>query len=234
MGLKNLGSTLKTAQTKHKPKEIRRAMLLDDVQKRPHGDSRPLDPAHVDELMKSIEAIGLIQAIAVDQNGCLLAGGHRLAALNQLREQQQQQFEKLFPSGIPVRVMDFDAAATPEMAIAVETTENEKRKDYTPQEVRELADRLVKAGYTYGSKGGKPKKGGKALRPALAFVIGKSERTVARYLNPEKSETETHVPVCKWAKEIKVLERIELNASEEAGLLAGQLRELLLAEQDKR
>ena len=231
MGLKNLGSTLKTAQTKYKPKEARRGMPLDEVKERPHGDSRPLDPAHVDELVKSIEAIGLIQAIAVDQHGCLLAGGHRRAALHQLKKQKPQRFEELFPSGIPVRVMDFDAAAEPEMAIAIETAENEKRKDYTPQEVRELADRLVDAGYTYGAKGGKPKKGEKALRPALAFVIGKSERTVARYLNPDKKETETPVPVLKWAKEIKTLERIELNAGEEAGQLASRLRELLLAEQ---
>lgn len=231
MGLKNLGSTLKTAQTKYKPKEARREMPLDAVQKRPHGDSRPLDLAHVDELAKSIEAIGLIQAIAVDKHGCLLAGGHRRAALHQLQEKQPKRFEELFPSGIPVRVMDFDAVVEPEMAIAVETAENEKRKDYTPQEVRELADRLVEAGYTYGAKGGKPKKGEKALRPALAFVIGKSERTVARYLNPEKKKTETDVSVLKWTKEIKMLERIELNAGEEAGLLASQLRELLLAEQ---
>lgn len=231
MGLKNLGSTLKTAQTKYKPKETRRGMPLDEVQERPHGDSRALDSMHVDELVRSIEALGLIQAIAVDQQGCLLAGGHRRAALHKLREQNPERFEFLFPTGIPVRVMDFDAAADPEMAIAIETAENEKRKDYTPKEVRELADRLVEAGYTYGSKGGKPKKGQKALRPALAFVIGKSERTVARYLNPSKTETETCVPVSRWSKEIKALERIELNASEEAGMLASRLRELLLAEQ---
>ena len=63
MGLKNLGSTLKTAQTKYKPKETRRGMPLEEVQERPHGDSRPLDPGHVDELVKSIDHQGQIKIL---------------------------------------------------------------------------------------------------------------------------------------------------------------------------
>jgi hypothetical protein len=41
-------------------------------------------PGDVDDLAASIEDIGLINAITVDENGLLLAGGRRLAACKQL------------------------------------------------------------------------------------------------------------------------------------------------------
>jgi len=157
-------------------------MLLDSISDRVEGDSRPLNPTHVEELANSIAVVGLIAPIAVDRQGRLLAGGHRRAAILLLQEQNPGAYAKQFPNGqVPIRRYDFDSQIEPEKALAIEASENEKRKDYTPAEVRAIADRLRAAGYRDAP--GKPKKGEKALRPALELIIGKSIRQVRRYLN---------------------------------------------------
>ncbi|MBD1865149.1 MULTISPECIES: ParB N-terminal domain-containing protein [Trichocoleus] len=157
-------------------------LSLDSITDRVDGDTRPLNPAHIEALADSIAVVGLIAPIAVDSRGRLLAGGHRRAAIALLREQDPGAFAKQFPSGqVPIRRYDFDSETEPGEALAIEATENEKRRDYTPAEVRAIADRLRAAGYRDAP--GKPKKGEKALRPALELIIGKSIRQVRRYLN---------------------------------------------------
>lgn len=159
-------------------------MPLDKITDRAAGDSRPLNPAHVEELANSIAVVGLIAPIAVDSRGRLLAGGHRRAAILELQERDPEAFAKQFPAGhVPIRRYDFDSQVEPEKALAIEASENEKRKDYTAAEVRVIAERLRAAGYRDAP--GKPKKGEKALRPALELIIGKSLRQVRRYLNDE-------------------------------------------------
>lgn len=49
------------------------------IRSRPDIDTRTLDPRHVLSLARSIAAVGLIQPIAIDAVGRLIAGGHRLA-----------------------------------------------------------------------------------------------------------------------------------------------------------
>lgn len=160
---------------------------LDKIADRADGDSRPLNPTHVEELADSIAVVGLIAPIAVDSQGRLLAGGHRRAAILELQNRDPEAFAKQFPGGqVPIRRYDFDSQVEPERALAIEATENEKRKDYTPAEVRAIADRLRAAGYR--DSPGKPKKGEKALRPALELIIGKSLRQVRRYLNEVSDE----------------------------------------------
>ncbi|MBD2097684.1 ParB N-terminal domain-containing protein [Trichocoleus sp. FACHB-591] len=157
-------------------------LSLDSITDRVDGDTRPLNPAHIEALADSIAVVGLIAPIAVDSRGRLLAGGHRRAAIALLREQDPEAFAKQFPNGqVPIRRYDFDSETEPDKALAIEATENEKRRDYTPAEVRAIADRLRAAGYRDAP--GKPKKGEKALRPALELIIGKSIRQVRRYLN---------------------------------------------------
>lgn len=51
----------------------------EDIRSRPDIDTRTLDPRHVLSLARSIAAVGLIQPIAIDTPGRLIAGGHRLA-----------------------------------------------------------------------------------------------------------------------------------------------------------
>jgi ParB family chromosome partitioning protein len=155
---------------------------LDSITDRIEGDSRPLNPAHVEELASSIAIVGLIAPIAVDNQGRLLAGGHRRAAILLLREKDPDTYTQQFPNGqVPIRRYDFDSTIDTDKALAIEASENEKRRDYTPAEVRVIADRLRAAGYRDAP--GKPKKGEKALRPALELIIGKSIRQVRRYLN---------------------------------------------------
>jgi ParB family transcriptional regulator, chromosome partitioning protein len=144
-------------------------------------DTRPINLKHAGDIAESIAAIGLINAIAVDNQGRLLAGGHRRYAITYLLSPEA--IAQWFPIGIPVRMFDFDATVDPEKALAVEASENERRLNYTPAEVRKLADRLTAQGYRRAA--GKPKKGEKALTPALALIFGVSTRTIERHLNPQ-------------------------------------------------
>lgn len=166
-------------------------LSLDRITDRVDGDSRPLNPAHVEELANSLAVVGLIAPIAVDNQGRLLAGGHRRAAIAQLRDQDPDAFTKHFPGGqVPIRRYDFDSQIESDKALAIEASENEKRRDYTPAEVRSIAVRLREAGYRDAP--GKPKTGEKALRPALELIIGKSIRQVRRYLNESPEPSANH------------------------------------------
>lgn len=164
-------------------KPLDATILLEDIKGRSQ-DTRPLNPKHVESLAESIAVLGLIEPLVLDNQGRLLAGGHRLEAIRLLKSQQIENYQKQFPGDrIPIRTLPFDAELDPDLALQVEVAENEQRRDYTPNEVRAIADRLRTAGYI--DLKGRPKKGQKALMPALAVVVGKHLRTVQRYLNPE-------------------------------------------------
>lgn len=155
-------------------------------------DTRELDARHVSDLAESIEVVGLLEPLVVDRRGRLLAGGHRKAAILMVKEQKPEAYEQHFPNDLaPVRILGFDADEKPDLALQVEITENEKRRDYTSAEVKALALRLLNAGYV--DVKGRPPKGEKALRPALEVIIGKSIRTVRRYLNESAEESVTDV-----------------------------------------
>jgi ParB family transcriptional regulator, chromosome partitioning protein len=156
---------------------------LNQITDRPGGDTRPLNSSHVDALAESIATVGLIQPIAVDNQGRLLAGGHRRAAIVHLQTTNPTAFSQWFGAGVPVHRFDFDAAQDEARALAIEASENEKRRDYTPGEVRELADRLRNAGYE--DLKGRPKPGQKSVILALSTIIGKSDKTVRRYLTED-------------------------------------------------
>lgn len=165
--------------------EVRDSTLpLNTIRDRLGGDTRLLNPTHVDKLMESIATLGLIEPIVVDTQNRLLAGGHRRAAILKLKEEKPEAFDQQFPNGkVPVRVMPFDSEENPDLALAVETTENDQRKNYTKAEVLAIAEKLRKAGYRDNS--GRPKKGEKRLKPALMVIFGTSLRTVERYLAEE-------------------------------------------------
>ena len=54
---------------------------LDRIQLR-ETNTRELQQQHVAALAESIAVLGLLEPLVVDQGGRLLAGGHRLAAIN--------------------------------------------------------------------------------------------------------------------------------------------------------
>lgn len=155
-------------------------------------DTRELKTQHVEDLMVSISVLGLLEPLVVDSRSRLLAGGHRKAAIHLLKEQIPTEYSRHFPDElVPVRVLDFDADRDPDLALQVEVAENEQRRDYTPAEVRKLAERLKIAGYSDNK--GRPAIGSKPLRPALTVIIGKNIRTVQRYLNEPEEKSRTDV-----------------------------------------
>jgi ParB family transcriptional regulator, chromosome partitioning protein len=164
-------------------------MAFDQIKDR-KVDTRPLDPAHVEQLAESIAVLGLLEPLVVDIKGVLLAGAHRKSAMAQIRERSPEAYATQFPQNLtPVRVMPFDAEQDPDLALQIEISENEKRRDYTPTEIRALAERLRQSGYT--DVPGRPAKGEKRLRPAIEVIVGKSLRQVRRILN-ENEKTRTH------------------------------------------
>ena len=170
---------------------------LEQIKERAFGDTRLLNEAHVTELAESIAALGLIEPLVIDTKQRLLAGGHRKAAIMLIQQSQPEVFSERFSDGIPIYQMDFDSEAEPERALAIETTENEKRRDYTPAEIREIAEKLRSAGYE--DVKGRPKQGQKPLMPALSVVVGKSRRHLRRQLSEtqtkSKGESGTRVPL---------------------------------------
>jgi|SRR5579883_363555 len=189
----NLDKIIAAARSKQgQPSQLKAqdsSLPLGQIQPR-QEDTRPLNAAHVAALMDSIAVLGLIEPLVTDKKGRLLAGGHRLAAINLLKESRPEKYQTQFPEDrVPVRTLSFNAEEEPELALQIEIAENEQRRDYTSIEVKAIAERLRTAGYVEVK--GRPKKGQKALMPALAVVVGKHLRTVQRYLSDEDEDTET-------------------------------------------
>jgi hypothetical protein len=154
-------------------------MTLEAVQGRLGGmDTRDPTPADLEALTESIDALGLLEPLVLDKFGRLLAGKTRLLALRRLAAKDPDRWKL-----VPVRRMDFSAADDPARALAVEVAENEQRRDYTAAEVRALAERLQGAGFK--ATAGRPRKGSRALLPALGAVVGKSKRQLLRILDPD-------------------------------------------------
>lgn len=188
----------KTASPTEAPTISESTIHLDAIQDR-EVNTRELRPDHVDALAESIAVLGLIEPLAVDEKGQLLAGGHRLAAIRQLKERNLTAYEQKFEGDrIPVRIMPFDAEADPDLALQIEIAENEQRRDYTPAEVRALAERLKTAGYI--DRKGRPAKGEKPLLPALEVIVGKSMRTLQRYIQEDKPDSKNTTGVAFSAK----------------------------------
>lgn len=157
-------------------------MKLGHIYNRPNEPTRPLHEPTMETLTGSISALGLLQPPLVDKNGCLIAGGHRVEAVRRLAAKDPARWEK-----IPVLKTDYAAAEDPARALADEAAENTARKGYTQTEARHMIERLRRAGYV--ETGGRPRKGEKALRPALECVLGISESTARRLLETKPTKT---------------------------------------------
>jgi ParB family chromosome partitioning protein len=172
-------------------------------------DTRPLHDSHVKDLAESIGALGLIEPLVVDLHGVLLAGGHRLAAIQILKETNFDLYKLHFPNDlVPVRVMPFNAEGEPERSLQVELAENEKRVNYSRDQIERLAERLRALNYREAK--GRPKEGEKALGPALAVAIGVSTRYVRRVLSEQREETgeenRNSVPIFQRLKALRKIE----------------------------
>ena len=146
-----------------------------------------------------------------------MAGAHRLAAVRLLKEENLDTYEQHFlDDAIPVRIMPFDAEKDPNKALQCEVAENEHRRDYTKQEVCELAERLKKAGYL--TKRGRRKKGEMHLVPALQVIVGKSRPTLMRYL--AGNDNKSNVSIETFGKQQKAVKKLQkdLNVVAKLGL----------------
>ena len=182
---------------------------LDQIQKRPFKCTRTLQSIHVLELALSIEKIGLIEPIVVDQEYHLLAGRHRLLALKLLSlETRESVIEDLKNTSdkaqlalfkdqlrflpdtsaidfqkIPVRVFPFLASEDLSQALKVESIENMQRQDHTLKEV--LQSEFFQLYTLFVNRGDeelkeRSKKGQKYLKPVLTAAVGKVIRGVQR------------------------------------------------------
>lgn len=217
------------------PVELRTGLTklaIGSILPRKGTDTRPLSASHVVGLAANISLLGLLEPIVVDTAGHLLAGAHRLAALQLLAIADPDERRATFlgrlegqdstakPTGEAAKLADqiasldtahFSAAypgfvvpvnaieilnrryGESDKALAIEAAENTARRQYSPAEVRALADRLQEAGYTH--KPGKPKAGEKPAIPVLEAALGLSRRQIQKVLNtpasaPKPSEVE--------------------------------------------
>ena len=233
--LENLSAVTEQMQDKDQEANLRRerergelsTLPLERIKDR-ESSTRTLNTEHVQSLKESIATLGLIEPLAVDREKVLLAGGHRLAAIALLLDTDPDTFEQHFPkSAIPVRVMPFSAANEPDRALQVEVAENEYRRDYTPAEVKKIAQRLINAGYKDAK--GRPKKGEKVLMPALSTVVGKNRRTLQRYLHGDskKSRTDVHLSLKKAKKSLESWQNQPGHNTSASQKLSKQLPEIL-------
>lgn len=184
-----------------------RVVALDAILPRAGIETRALAAGHVLALAQSIAALGLLEPIVVDLQTRLLAGGHRLAALRLLAAADRAAHlgalagatpEQAAAAGeldagdfdfarVPVRVMRFDSTSEVDLALGIETAENEHRKDYSRADVKRLLKRLEAAGYR--TEPGRPKRGETAAIPLIQAVVGKSRAQVFRMLREDDEKT---------------------------------------------
>ncbi len=231
--------------------EASQAEILDDIRHetptgtrdldalKPHpSPSRPLDPQHVLDLARSIEALGLIHPVVIDVEDVVVAGSHRYAALRILQahvEARPALLAELCPAAsskvlaslaestgdfafqpstvdfarIPVRILPLSQRTQPEEAWRAEVAENERRKDYSTGEVKALAEKLRAQGYSFGK--GRGGAGADKALPVLAAVVGRSTRQIRRILNDEPTKG-TSVPysVVGLVKGLEKFQRLRL------------------------
>ena len=235
--------------------------------------TRSLHIPHVVSLVQTIAEKGLLAPIVIDRHGRLLAGEHRLAAVELLSidddDARKQHFldrvrgEDGKPNhsaeilgfaeviakidrtvwkqhhgdgSLPVNVEDIDSKTDKRAALAIEIAENEKRKDYTKDDVKLIAERLKAAGYV--DKNGRPKDGEVTLKQMLASMIGKSDRQVRRDLNDpnlEKKSTRTNTKIAIFKSRVnelrtelrKAVKLIKREANDETRSLENGMADLL-------
>lgn len=214
---------------------------LDQIRLRHGGDTRPLRGSHVVDLATSIAIFGLSQPPAVDAKYRLLAGGHRLMALRLLAANKIDRVALLsaacpevarepatlealedlpatpFTKAIPVRVFeDLDSETDPGRAQAIEITENEKRRDYSREDVIAMAEKFRAAGYTFSK--GRPGPGEKPGMQHLALICGKHRSTIFRMLQDQPAAQKSTGKPVAGGEEILRLVRIRRDANDQETL----------------
>lgn len=130
-----------------------------------------------------------------------------------------------FDRGIPVRKLNFVVKDDADRALAAEIIENTQREAYTRDEVLGAYEKLKKAGYKTGA--GRPKKGEKALMPALGLLFGRHVRTLRHVINDGTPEEKATVP-----KTLAALKAVKRALRAHGGELPRDLKTALRAFED--
>ena len=126
-------------------------------------------------------------------------------SLKRIEELNSVSFKSRYEDGqIPVLTLPFDSEEDKESSLAAEAAENEKRQNYTKQEILTLADRLRDVGYI--DRPGRPKKGENSVKRALTVISGKSIAQIERDLR--KGKTPSHDGVFDENKELAKISRL--------------------------
>ena len=156
------------------------------IGQRPGGDLRMVSLAFVVEtLAPSIAGVGLIHPVVVDQDYCLVAGAHRLAACTLLAMDPQARKDWVIRQvidgflvcdpnkaehygnlaqlldhkpGMLVQVRVVQINSDNDLQQAIEIAENEVRRDFTREELLKIKEVLEQRGYSFGGQGGRPTK----------------------------------------------------------------------------
>lgn len=186
---------------------------LQNIRNRHMEDTRPAAPKHILSLAESIAALGILQPLALDKKHRLIAGLHRLSAIKLIASSDREEFFNnlggkvdesireqldtlphlstlalpLSQGELPCVILDFDSANDTEAALAAEAAENTARKGYSSDEIANIAQKLLNAGYT--ERDGRPKKGEKALRPTMEMILGMTSKQVRHALDKARSVT---------------------------------------------
>jgi ParB family chromosome partitioning protein len=137
---------------------------------------------------------------------------------------------------LPVRILPLSHKDNPEDVWQAEVAENERRRDYSRDEIKGLAERLRAQGYKFGK--GRPTEGERPALPVLSAVLGKSERQIQRLLQAPQEvqasveENTTSVAFSgETSKLLKYLTRYRQNVgsslSDRERKLLDQLRQVL-------
>lgn len=207
-------------------------VAIDQIRLRKDADTRGLSAGHVVTLAESIAVLGLLEPIVLDTHGNLLAGGHRLAALQLLAEPMPLERRRVFLarcgwvpvttddqplaelSGLADRLAMLGDKPLPKIKILVQVI------DVTSKDLAlavEAAENNVRRQYTYEEiaalakrfeaagythRDGKPAKGEKTMMNALEAAVGRSKRQIQRILNGEQGSKKT-----QWELAVAALER---------------------------
>jgi len=130
---------------------------------------------------------------------------------------------------VPVRVFAIRSSEDQQTALAIEATENEKRRDYSKQEVLGLWNRLEAAGYR--TKPGKQKRGQKPELPLMKAIIGKSERHIKRMVKADEGGNDkgTYVPLSEPKDRAHLRQSAQRYLSRHAGEADAKTKELVEA-----
>jgi len=175
-------------------------------------ETRLLNPAHVANLAESMHVLGNLQPIVIDTEGYLLAGGHRLAALQILSESDPQVRRSVFlrrcgpetPEllSIAKRIADLGDAPMDgrfqDEAIFVQVENVASHTDGTQRSLAiELAENHLRRKISreeiaataerlravgYKSTSGRPRAGERTVLDALQVALGISRRQIQRII----------------------------------------------------